>query len=203
MDVQRARREWKLQAPVLGRSEEGTFSAAAGTGSPKAWSFEGPVTVSLINGGQLQGAKLRWEGAEWTMTGRPATWSRLRERMSGRRLVRNGELLRFPEGISGSLAAQEGDLTLRADRGESEPLRILVEGQVEFRGQGWSLRADRIEATLAPGRIVKKLSARGRVELRGQLGEGKGEALELQLDPGSRKATWSGRVKGLAEVQAW
>ncbi len=203
MEVQRARKEWKLQTPVLGRSEEGTFAAGAGKGSPKAWAFEGPVLVHLNNGGQLRGDQLRWEGAEWTLTGRPATWNRLRERLSGRRLVRKGERTVFPEGLSGSLAAQDGDLTLKADRGESEPNRVVVEGQVEVRGQGWRLKADRIEATLAPGRIVRKLSALGKVELRGELGEGQGETLDLLLEPGSRKASWSGRVRGIAEVKPW
>jgi hypothetical protein len=203
MEVKRSGRAWKIQAPVLGRSEEGSFSAGAGTGSPTAWAFEGPVTVNLTNGGQLRGAALRWEGNEWNMTGRPATWSRLRERLSGRRLVRKGEVILFPEGLNGSLASQDGDLTLRADSGESQPLRVLVEGQVEIRGQGWGLNADRIEVTLAPGRVVRKLSARGRVELRGQIGEGRGESLDLLLEPGSRKASWSGRVRGIAEVKPW
>ena len=112
--VQRATNNWRLQAPVYGRSEEGTFSAGAGSGNPHAWVFEGPVLADLFGGGNLRGARLQWEDPKqgaiptWILQGRPATWTRLRERLTGLRILRQGERLQFPEGIMGSLAASQG-----------------------------------------------------------------------------------------------
>lgn len=201
--VQRATNQWRLQAPVYGRSEEGTFSAKAGTGDPHAWRFEGPVMAELFGGGRLFGAKLRWEDGSkgaapsWLLQGRPAVWTRLRERLTGLRILRQGDRLQFPEGIMGSLAASQGDMTLRADQGDSNLAKITLSGHVECQGLGWRLKADRISVLLGPGRIVKSVRADGGVLLRGRMGEGRGEALDLDI--GSQSARWQGRVRGLAE----
>lgn len=188
----------------MGRSEEGTFSAGAGTGDPHRWIFEGPVLADLFGGGNLRGARLIWEESKkgaspaWTIQGRPATWNRLRERLSGLRILRQGERLEFPEGIMGSLAASQGDMTLRADRGDSDPAKVTLSGHVECQGMGWRLKADRILVVLGPGRIVKTVRAEGGVLLRGRMGEGRGEALDLDIT--TQMARWQGRVRGLAET---
>lgn len=201
MEVNRLSKAWRIAPPVLGRSEEGTFSAGEGRGNPSSWSFEGPVAASLVDGGQLRGQRLTWAGEQWILTGRPATWSRLRERLSGNRLIRKGDRLAFPEGLSGALATADGDLTLRADRGEREATQLQVEGQVEVRGRGWTLKADRVTVELAPGRVVRQVKARGRVVLEGQMGRGQGESLDL--DPAGRQATWAGRVHGTGTAKPW
>lgn len=201
MEVNRTTRAWRIHAPVLGRSEEGTFSAGEGQGNPDRWTFEGPVVAGLADGGQLRGQRLIWAGDQWTLLGRPATWNRLRERLSGHRLVRKGDRLVFPEGLSGSLATPDGDITLRADRGQREPVMLVVEGQVEVQGRGWTLKADRVEVGLAPGRVVKEVKASGRVSLEGLLGKGLGNALELDLM--NRRTIWSGRVHGTGTAKPW
>ncbi|MBL0209763.1 MAG: hypothetical protein IPQ13_02450 [Holophagaceae bacterium] len=197
--VQRATNKWRLEAPVHGRSEEGTFSAGAGSGDPQRWVFEGPVLADLFGGGNLRGAKFLWEDSKkgaapaWTIQGRPATWTRLRERLTGLRIVRQGERLQFPEGIMGSLAASQGDVTIKADLGDSDAAKVTLSGHVECQGLGWRLRADRILVTLGPGRIVKSVKADGGVLLRGRMGEGRGEALDLDIN--SQMARWQGRVR--------
>jgi hypothetical protein len=199
--VERASRRWKLQGPVLGRGEDGTFSGGAGQGDPRSWTIEGPVQVNLFSGGSLRGAKLVWEDALWTLTGRPAVWSRLRERLSGPRIVRRGDAVSFPEGLSGTLAAADGDLFLRAERGQSEGQKIVLSGGVECQGQGWRLAADTVTVTVGPDRTVKLIQAQGAVTLRGRLGEGQGEALDLE--PGSQTVKWQGRVRGKGAGPGW
>jgi len=199
--VERASRRWRLDGPVLGRGEDGTFSGGAGQGNPRSWTIEGPVQVNLFTGGSLRGAKLVWENALWTLTGRPAVWNRLRERLSGPRILRKEDLVSFPEGLSGSLAAPDGDLFLRAERGQSEGQKITLRGGVECQGQGWRLAADAITVTLGPDRTVKLVQAQGDVTLRGRLGEGQGEALELE--PGPRSVKWLGRVRGKGAGSGW
>ncbi|BDU69658.1 hypothetical protein GETHOR_17590 [Geothrix oryzae] len=199
--VERATRRWKLQAPVLGRGEEGTFTGGAGQGDPRSWTIEGPVQLNLFSGGSLRGAKLVWEDALWTLTGRPAAWSRLRERLSGPRIVRRGEVVSFPEGLSGTLAAADGDLFLRAERGQSEAQKITLGGGVECQGQGWRLAADTVTVTVGPDRTVRLIQAEGTVTLRGRLGEGQGEALELE--PGPQTVRWQGRVRGKGAGSGW
>ena len=205
--VQRATSKWRLEAPVHGRSEEGSFSAGAGSGDPHRWIFEGPVQVNLFGGGNLRGARLLWEDSKkgaspaWTLQGRPATWTRLRERLTGLRIFRQGERLQFPEGIMGSLAASQGDITLRADHGDSDPTKVTLSGHVECQGMGWRLSAHRILVVLGPGRIVKTVRAEGGVLLRGRMGEGRGEALDLDIN--TQIARWQGRVRGLAETEAF
>jgi len=200
MQIRKAERIWRLQAPVLGRGEQGTFSAGAGYGSPRRWEFDGPIKASVLNGGSLRGDHLLWEAEVWTVTGNQATWTRLRERLSGPRIVRKGGLITFPNGISGALAAMDGDFTLRADRAEYQGDEIQLSGRVECRGAGWRLQAERISVKLGPGRTVKQINAKGSVTLKGRLGEGWGESLELEPDPVAPKARWQGRVRGLAEV---
>ena len=195
MDLDRRSRKWRMPGPVVGRAEEGTFSAGAGQGSPRAWTFEGPVLVSFNNGGALRGSALVWEEAQWTLTGRPATWSRLRERLSGNRILRKGDRLDFPEGLSGALSATDGELTLRAAQGESDASEIRLTGGVEVQGQGWRLLASRVVLRLGAGRSVQLVKADGAVSLRGRLGEGQGDALELE--PAGRAVRWHGRVRGL------
>lgn len=198
MEARRSERIWRMQAPVLGRGEQGTFTAGQGSGSPRRWTFSGPIRAQVVNGGSLRGDRLDWEDNTWTLLGSPATWTRLRERLAGPRVVRQGEAIRFPEGLSGALAAPDGDLQIRADQGEGQGRTFELRGRVECLGLGWRLNADRISVTLGPGNTVKLISAKGAVTLRGRMGEGWGEALEL--DPGTRTATWQGRVRGLAEV---
>ena len=201
IEVERATRRWKLQSPVLGRGEDGTFTGGAGQGDPRSWTIEGPVQVNLFSGGNLRGARLVWEDALWTLTGRPAAWSRLRERLSGPRILRKGEVVSFPEGLSGTLAAADGDLFLRAERGQSETQRILLSGGVECQGQGWRLAADSVTVTLGADRSVKLVHAQGAVTLRGRLGEGQGEALELE--PGPQIVRWQGSVRGKGTGTGW
>lgn len=201
IQVERATRRWKLQAPVLGRGEDGTFSGGAGQGDPRSWTIEGPVQVNLFSGGSLRGAKLVWEDTLWTLTGRPAAWSRLRERLSGPRILRKGEAVSFPEGLSGTLAAADGDLFLRAERGQSEGQKILLTGGVDCQGQGWRLAADSVTVTVGPDRTAKFIQAQGAVTLRGRLGEGQGEALDLE--PGAQTVKWQGRVRGKGAGPGW
>jgi hypothetical protein len=201
IEVERATRRWKLQSPVFGRGEDGTFTGGAGQGDPRSWTIEGPVQVNLFTGGSLRGAKLVWEEALWTLTGRPATWSRLRERLSGPRILRKDEVVTFPEGLSGALAAPDGDLFLRAERGQSEAEKITLSGGVECQGQGWRLVADTVVVTMGSERTVKLVHAQGAVTLRGQLGEGQGE--ELDLEPGPKTVRWQGRVRGKGTGSGW
>ncbi len=201
IQVERATRRWTLQGPVLGRGEDGTFTGGAGNGDPRAWSIEGPVQVNLFSGGSLRGAKLVWEDAVWTLTGRPAAWTRLRERLSGPRIVRRADLVSFPEGLSGALAAADGDLFLRAERGESETQKVTLSGGVECQGQGWRLVADTVVVMLGADRTVQVVQAKGSVSLRGRLGEGQGEALELE--PGPQSVKWQGRVRGKGTGSGW
>ena len=199
--VERATRRWKLQGPVLGRTEDGTFTGGAGAGDPHAWIIEGPVQVNLFTGGSLRGAKLIWEEALWTLTGRPAAWNRLRERLSGPRIVRKGDLVSFPEGLNGTLASADGDLFLRAEKGSSEAQKVTLTGGVECQGQGWRLAADSVVVTLAADRTVKLVQAQGAVTLRGRLGEGQGEALDME--PGAQTVRWQGHVRGKGAGPGW
>jgi len=201
IQVERATRRWTLQGPVLGRGEDGTFTGGSGQGDPRSWTIEGPVQVNLFTGGSLRGAKLVWEDALWTLTGRPAAWTRLRERLSGPRILRKADQVSFPEGLSGALAAADGDLFLRAERGQSEAQRVILSGGVECQGQGWRLAADTVTVTMGADRTVKVVQANGSVSLRGRLGEGQGEALELEPDTQSVK--WQGRVRGKGSGTAW
>jgi hypothetical protein len=201
IEVERATRHWTLQAPVLGRGEDGTFSGGAGEGNPRAWTIEGPVQVNLFNGGNLRGSRLVWEEALWTLTGRPANWSRMRERLSGTRILRKGDLVNFPEGLNGTLAAADGDLFVRAERGQSEAQKITLSGGVECQGQGWRLAADTVVVTVGADRAVKLVQAQGTVALRGRLGEGQGEALELE--PATQAVRWQGRVRGKGSGSGW
>ena len=201
IQVERSNRHWRLQSPVLGRTEDGTFTGGAGQGEPRSWAIEGPVQVNLFNGGALRGARLLWEDAVWTLTGRPAAWNRLRERLTGPRIIRKAESVSFPEGLAGTLAAEDGDLFLRAERGQSEGQKITLSGGVECQGQGWRLAADSVTVQVGPDRTVKSVQAQGAVALRGRLGEGQGEALELE--PGPRIVKWVGRVRGKGTGTGW
>lgn len=201
IQVERATRRWTLQAPVLGRAEEGTFTGGAGQGDPRGWIIEGPVQVNLFSGGSLRGGRLVWEEAVWTLTGRPAAWNRLRERLSGPRIVRKGDQVSFPEGLNGTLAAADGDLFLRADQGQSGAQKVVLSGEVECRGQGWRLGASTVTITVGPDRTVRLVQAQGAVALRGRLGEGQGEALELE--PAAQSVRWQGRVRGRSAGPGW
>jgi hypothetical protein len=201
MQAHRKTRTWRILAPVLGRAEQGTFSAGAGHGSPGRWEFEGPIKANLFNGGSLRGDKLRWESDTWTVTGNPATWSRIRERLAGPRIIRKGNSVAFPDGVTGSLASSDGDFMVRADRANYEGNEVQLAGNVECQGRGWRLQADTISVRLGAGNMVKRVIAKGSVTLRGRMGEGWGESLELDLDSTPSRARWQGRVRGLAEVK--
>ena len=139
-----------------------------------------------------------WENNRYTMTGRPVTMTRIRERLTGPRVVRTGDLLEFPDGLAGALAALDGDINLQADRGRVQGISHRPGRPGGAQGQGWSLQADRISVTLGAGNMVKKVNGNGGVFLRGRMGEGRGEA--LTLDPVQKTATWLGRVKAVTEV---
>lgn len=199
MDVQRVQRTWRLQAPVLGRSVQGTFSAGSGQGTPDRWEFEGPIRANLTAGGSLRGDRLTWIEETWSLVGRPATWNGLRERLSGPRLIQKADLIQFPEGVGGSFAADQGDVVIRADRGESRTGTASFQGRVDCQGQGWHLQADQISIGLGAANQVRTIAAKGAVTLKGRISEGRGEALELDLV--NRVAKWQGQVKGSAEVR--
>ncbi|HEX9082840.1 MAG TPA: hypothetical protein VF768_11205 [Holophagaceae bacterium] len=199
--VQRTTRAWRLQGPVYGRGEDGTFSSGAGSGDPRSWVFLGPVQVNPTGGGSLRGSQLVWQDERWTLTGQPAAWARLRERLSGPRIVRQGAVVAFPEGLNGTLAAPDGDVSVRAEEGQSEAQRVVLGGGVTCRGQGWSLSAQNLTVWVNPDRSVRLIQAQGGVSLRGRLGEGQGDALELE--PGPRVVRWQGRVRGRGAGPSW
>jgi hypothetical protein len=192
-------RQWRIQAPALGRGELGTFSAGEGRGNPARWTFDGPILAQFGEGSNAQGDSLVWENNRYTLYGRPVTVNRFRERLTGPRVVRTGDLLEFPVGIAGALAALDGDINLQADRGRARDNVINLDGRVECQGQGWSLQADHTSVTLGPGNMVKQVQADGAVSLRGRMGEGRGDS--LVLDPNQKKVQWIGRVKASAEVK--
>ena len=191
-------RQWRILAPAQGRGEMGTFTAGEGRGNPARWEFDGPILAHFGEGSTGQAEALVWENNSLTLTGRPVTVVRFRERLTGPRLVRTGDLLDFPDGIAGALAAVDGDISLQADHGKVQRSLINLDGRVEAQGQGWSLQADRISVTLGPGNMVKQVNGNGAVFLRGRMGEGRGDA--LVLDPGLKTANWLGRVKAVTEV---
>jgi len=191
-------RTWLIRAPALGRGELGTFSAGEGAGTPSKWEFKGPIQAQFFDGGIVRSDHLTWEGPMMTLTGRPATWTRLRQRLAGLTVVKKTDEVFFPQGISGALAATEGDINLRADRGQAKGLLLNLDGRVECQGQAWRLQADHISVTLGPGNVVKQMAANGSVVLRGRMGEGVGETLDL--DPQKQTANWHGNVRALTEV---
>jgi len=198
IDGRQKTRQWKIHAPSQGRSEMGTFSAGEGRGNPVRWEFDGPILAHFGEGSTGQGDTLVWVNNTFTLTGRPVTVNQFRERLTGPRLVRTGDLLDFPDGIAGALAALDGDINLQAARGKVQRTLINLDGRVECQGQGWNLQADHISVTLGPGNMVKQVNGNGAVVLRGRMGEGRGDA--LVLDPGLKTATWLGRVKAVTEV---
>jgi hypothetical protein len=199
MDVQRVSREWRIQSPALGRSEQGTFSAGMGRGNPTRWEFDGPIRMNTPQGGNLRGDRLVWEDTVWTVTGRPATWNGFREHLSGATIVKKAEWTQFPDGINGSYSALEGDVVVRADRGENKSDLAILTGRVDCRGLDWHLQADRVNIVLGPDNRIRTLLAKGTVSIQGKISNGRGELLELDLD--KRTVKWQGLVKGLTEVQ--
>jgi hypothetical protein len=199
MEGRQGTHQWRLRAPVLGRGELGSFRGGEAEGDPRRWNVAGPILAQLSDGSSIRADHLVWENAQWILAGRPATWTRPRQRLSGPRVVRREEGVHFTAGVAGALAAPEGDLTLRADQGRALKTQVLLEGRVECAGQGWRLQADRISVTLGPGNMVRKVFADGSVVLHGRMGEGRGDSLEM--DPSRNSAAWKGRVKALTEVQ--
>lgn len=201
MDVDRSTRRWKLDGPVLGRSQEGTFTGQSAQGSPAAWVVAGPVNLSLVSGGHLRGNQLLWDAGAWTLLGNPATWTRLRERLSGPRIVRRGEQLDFPEGLQGAEAGPDGDLTVRAAQGHGDEASLKLSEGVACVGPGWRVEAPTVTVVFGPGRVVKAIHASGGATLKGKYGEGKGEALDMTL-PANAPALvrWQGRVRGEGET---
>ncbi len=201
MEVDRATRRWKLDAPVLGRSVDGTFTGQAAQGSPAAWTVAGPVNLALTSGGRLRGNELLWEAGAWTLTGNPATWTRLRERLSGPRIIREGETLDFPVGLQGAEAGPEGDLTVRAAQGHGDEASLKLSGGVACTGPGWRIEAPTVTVIFGPGRVVTAIHASGGASLKGKYGEGKGEALDMTLPAGAPAVVrWQGRVRGEGET---
>ena len=201
MEVDRATRRWKLDAPTLGRAVDGSFSGAAAEGTPAAWTVAGPVNLALANGGQLRGAQLLWEAGAWTLRGNPATWTRLRERLAGPRIIRAGETMDFPDGLQGAEAGPDGDLALRAGQGHGDDLTLLLSGGVTCSGPGWRVEAPTVTVAFSPGHVVKAIHASGGAALKGLYGEGKGQALDLTLTAGAPAVVrWQGRVSGEGET---
>nr|WP_320131228.1 LptA/OstA family protein [uncultured Holophaga sp.] len=199
IEVRYQSRAWIMQAPVRGRSEFGTFTAGQGGGTPEKWAFEGPIRGDLTDGGILRGSRLTWEQEKWTLEGHPASLQRLQQRISGARLTRVGGTTTFPDGLSGTLAGEDGDYVIRADQGTVTPDSVVLTGRVDCRSRAWKLAAERVVVRLGPGNSVQKINAAGSVTLRGSLGEGWGEAIDI--DVAGKTAHWQGRVKGSAEVQ--
>lgn len=199
MEAREADASWVVNAPSLGRAKEGTFSAGRGHGRPGRWEFEGPVQAQLFRGGTVRGGKLVWEDDVWTFSGRPVTFLGARERLSGPRVVRKGEQVLFPDGLSGALFSPEGEVSIRADQGERQPNTMILQGRVGFAGTGWRLDADGMRVTLGAGETVEKVEATGHVALSGAMGEGQGRRMVLDLV--QRKVWWEGKVRGTAEVR--
>jgi hypothetical protein len=198
MDMQKTSREWRIQSPAQGRGEQGTFSSGTGRGNPSRWEFDGPIKANTPTGGDLRGDRLVWDESAWTITGRPATWSGLRDRVAGPKIVRKQDLTQFPEGIGGSYAAPNGDVAIRADRGEHRGTLVTLTGRVDCQGQDWHLQADQVTLTLGPNNLVRSIAAKGNVNLKGKVSGGRGELLEMDLE--KQVVKWQGRVKGLTEV---
>ncbi|HTL98428.1 MAG TPA: hypothetical protein VL181_06445 [Holophagaceae bacterium] len=201
MEMDRRSRKWRLDAPVMGRGADGAFTGAAAEGAPAAWTVQGPVNLALVNGGQLRGSQLIWEAGSWTLRGNPATWTRLRERLSGPRIIRSGQTLDFPEGLQGAEAGADGDLTLRAGQGRGDDLVLHLTGGVSCGRSDWRVEAPEVTVTFAPGHVVKAIHASGGASLKGRYGEGKGQALDLSLPAGAPAVVrWQGRVSGEGET---
>jgi hypothetical protein len=159
------------------------------------------VNLALVNGGQLRGSQLIWEAGSWTLRGNPATWTRLRERLSGPRIIRSGQTLDFPEGLQGAEAGADGDLTLRAGQGRGDDLVLHLTGGVSCGRSDWRVEAPEVTVTFAPGHVVKAIHASGGASLKGRYGEGKGQALDLSLPAGAPAVVrWQGRVSGEGET---
>lgn len=201
MEVDRQSRRWMLDAPTLGRGPDGTFSGAEAEGTPTAWTIAGPVNLAMAGGGQLRGAQLLWEAGTWTLRGNPATWTRLRERLSGPRIIRSGDRLDFPDGLQGAEAGPDGDLTVRAAQGHGDDQTLLLTGGVACSGPGWRVEAPAITVTFGPSHVVKAIHASGGASLKGQYGEGKGEALDMAFNASAPPVVrWQGRVRGEGET---
>ncbi|HZU52866.1 MAG TPA: hypothetical protein VFF77_03160, partial [Holophagaceae bacterium] len=180
---------------------DGTFSGAGAEGTPTAWTVAGPVNLSMAGGGQLRGSQLIWEAGAWTLRGNPATWTRLRERLSGPRIIRSGDRLDFPEGLQGAEAGPDGDLTVRAAQGRGDDELLLLTGGVACSGPGWRVEAPAVTVTFGPGHVVKAVHASGGASLKGRYGEGKGEALDMAFGAGAPPVVrWQGRVRGEGET---
>ncbi len=200
LEARKVDRSWVVNAPSYGKAEQGTFSAGRGHGKPGRWEFEGPVTAQLVRGGgSVRGGKLVWENEVWTFSGRPVTYTSARERLSGPRMVRKGDQVLFPDGLSGALMSPEGDLTVRADQGERRTNAMELLGRVGCVATGWRLDADRVQVSLGAGQAVERVEATGHVALTGNMGEGQGHRLVLDLQ--ARKVWWEGRVRGTSEVR--
>ena len=201
MELDRRTRRWKLDAPVLGRGSDGTFSGAGAEGTPSAWSIAGPVNLFLSGGGHLRGSQLLWEAGAWTLRGNLATWTRLRERLSGPRIIRSGDRLDFPDGLQGAEAGPDGDLTVRAAQGHGDDQNLQLSGGVACSGPGWRVEAPAVTVAFGPGHVVKGIHASGGASLKGRFGEGKGEALDMTF-PSNAPAVvrWQGRVRGEGET---
>lgn len=198
IQARHVQRTWLVRGPALGRGELGTFAAGEGHGDPTRWEFQGPIQARFLDGGSVRADHLTWEGAVMSLAGRPATWTRPRQRLAGLKVIYSKDLVKFPQGVSGALAAPEGDINLRADQGTAVPGRLNLDGRVEAQGQGWRLQADHISVTLGPGNVVKLMTATGSVVLKGKLGEGRGDTLDL--DPVRQTAAWHGEVRSFTEV---
>lgn len=204
MEVRRLDGTWRLQSPVYGKSEQGTFSSGAGHGTREKWEFEGPVKAAMHGAGSLRGDRMLWDEDVWTVVGRPATMTGTRGRLSGDTITGKGDLVLFPNGLSGAFRTVDGDLVLRADRGDYREKSGIarLQGRVECKGRPWKLNADDIQVEMGPGRTVKRMLAKGSVALAGLMGEGWGESLELDLtDMAAPKARWHGKVRGVADVK--
>ncbi len=118
--------------------------------------------------------------------------------MAGPKIIRKQDLTQLPEGIGGSYAAPNGDVAIRADRGEHRGTLVTLTGRVDCQGQDWHLQADHVTLTLGSNNQVRSIAAKGNVTLKGKVSGGRGELLEMDLE--KQVVKWQGRVKGLTEV---
>jgi hypothetical protein len=157
------------------------------------WVFSGPILANFGDGFVGSSDSLVWENSIFTLTGKPVSLTRFRERLTGRRLVMHNKVLQFPDGIVGTLTTINEDIHIKADRGKVFKTLIHLYGRVECGGSNWRLQADSISVTVSAENVVQQINGRGSVLLFGHMGEGRGDAISLDLN--QKTADWLGKVK--------
>ena len=138
-----------------------------------------------------------WSGRTtgYTLTGRPVTVTRFRERLTGPRSgAHRATLLEFPAGLAGALAALDGDINLQADRGRALRDRHQPGRPGGVPGAGLELASGPYLGNAGAREHGETGEADGAVFLRGRMGEGRGDT--LYLDPNQKTANWIGPGQG-------